>query len=79
MKREDGPFVTRLSRAPGEREARYAHLFSGEPVIVHTETQEAAPAEAGADQSLIERVATLEAQVSDLKAELESLKRNLGS
>src|ERR1700749_2171248 len=28
--REDGPFVTRLPREPGRREARYAHLFSGE-------------------------------------------------
>jgi uncharacterized protein YceH (UPF0502 family) len=79
MKREDGPFVTRLSRAPGERETRYAHLFSGEPVIVHTETHESGSTEVLADQSLVARVATLEAQVSDLKAELESLKRNLGS
>jgi uncharacterized protein len=27
--REDGPFVTRLAREPGRRDARYAHLFSG--------------------------------------------------
>jgi uncharacterized protein YceH (UPF0502 family) len=31
MEREDGPFVARLSRSPGAREARYAHLFSGQP------------------------------------------------
>jgi uncharacterized protein len=30
MKREDGPFIARLARAPGERESRYAHLFFGE-------------------------------------------------
>src|SRR5277367_1706223 len=29
MEREDGPFIARLSRAPGARESRYAHLFSG--------------------------------------------------
>ncbi len=29
--REDGPFVVRLAREPGRREARYAHLFSGPP------------------------------------------------
>src|ERR1700726_3933656 len=27
--REDGPFVVRLPREPGRRDARYAHLFSG--------------------------------------------------
>jgi uncharacterized protein len=30
MQREDGPFIARLARAPGERESRYAHLFHGE-------------------------------------------------
>src|ERR1700683_2791827 len=29
MTREDGPFIARLSKAPGARESRYAHLFSG--------------------------------------------------
>ncbi|MBV8853194.1 MAG: DUF480 domain-containing protein [Sinobacteraceae bacterium] len=29
--RDDGPFVMRLAREPGRREARYAHLFSGPP------------------------------------------------
>src|SRR6202048_1803648 len=29
MTREDGPFIARLPRAPGARESRYAHLFSG--------------------------------------------------
>lgn len=28
--REDGPFVVRLTREPGRRDSRYAHLFSGE-------------------------------------------------
>jgi uncharacterized protein len=28
--RQEGPFVTRLAREPGRREARFAHLFSGE-------------------------------------------------
>src|ERR1700735_1067496 len=31
MQREDGPYVARLARAAGEREARYGHLFSGMP------------------------------------------------
>ncbi|MGH8262684.1 MAG: YceH family protein, partial [Steroidobacteraceae bacterium] len=32
-RRADGPFVMKLERAPGEREARFAHLFSGTPVV----------------------------------------------
>ncbi len=38
--RADGPFVVRLAREPGRREARYAHLFSGE-VAAGTEDQAA--------------------------------------
>ncbi len=41
--RERGPFVTRLAREPGRREARFAHLFSG-PV---EESAHAAPATTG--------------------------------
>src|SRR5260221_10479176 len=29
LTREDGPFIARLAKAPGARESRYAHLFSG--------------------------------------------------
>lgn len=42
MRREDGPFVTRLVREPGKRESRYAHLLSGEVVeeqeLSHSDT-----------------------------------------
>jgi uncharacterized protein YceH (UPF0502 family) len=38
--RQDGPFVVRLAREPGRREARYAHLFSGD---VTPEAQEQYP------------------------------------
>ena len=40
--RAEGPFVTRLSREPGRRESRYAHLFSGE---VNGGAQEGPPLE----------------------------------
>jgi uncharacterized protein YceH (UPF0502 family) len=74
MSREDGPFVARLPRAPGARESRYAHLFSGtiESVPEPVEAADAAPA--GGASSLSQRVATLEQEVAALRLDLEALK-----
>jgi uncharacterized protein YceH (UPF0502 family) len=74
MEREDGPFIARLPRAAGARESRYAHLFSG--------SIESAPETADADEvpptaggtTLHQRVALLENQFAELRAELETLK-----
>lgn len=69
--REDGPFVARLPRAPGERESRYAHLFSG-----HIESVAAPAATAGVpdEAGLAARIEKLEATVAALQAELERLR-----
>jgi uncharacterized protein len=71
MTREDGPFIARLPRAPGARESRYAHLFSGAIESV----EEPAPAEDSAVQphSLSSRVAELEEAVRQLRAQIEAL------
>ncbi|ELY6246265.1 YceH family protein [Cronobacter universalis] len=74
--REDGPFVTRLSREPGKRESRYMHLFCGEPdtatLAAHDETT-------GADtDALTARVDALEREVAELRERLESLLGHLG-
>jgi uncharacterized protein YceH (UPF0502 family) len=45
MEREDGPFVARLNRAPGAREARYIHLFSPDVVQAGASQSEALTAE----------------------------------
>jgi uncharacterized protein YceH (UPF0502 family) len=71
MEREDGPFIARLARASGAREARYAHLFSGNIESAPAEPEFAA-ATGGA--SLSERVALLEELVAGLRAELDALK-----
>lgn len=71
------PLVARLPREPGRREVRYTHLFSGEPP-----SQESAPsamaAEAGAgteaDDTLAQRIARIEEEVRQLRAELRELK-----
>jgi uncharacterized protein YceH (UPF0502 family) len=71
MAREDGPFIARLPRAAGARESRYAHLFAG-----RFESVEEPPAEeaAAGAPSLSERVSALEAQVLELRAQIDALK-----
>jgi len=72
--REDGPFVVRLPREPGRRESRYAQLFTGEPPLVeHAADAGSSPAQ-GSAATIAERVAALEADVAELRRELEALK-----
>ncbi len=82
-RREDGPFVVRLTREPGKRESRYAHLFSGEPAsagecgIPEDSAGCAEPANADSERMnrLERRVAELENQVAELKERLETAAR----
>jgi uncharacterized protein len=69
MRREDGPFVTKLPREPGKREARFAHLFG-----VEAEQHDAAPTSPESDQVRMER---LEETVNQLRDEVNSLKARL--
>lgn len=76
LERESGPLVARLPREPGRRESRYMHLFGGPPP---PETSVADTAAAGADPvaddpPLAGRVASLEEEVRQLRAELAELK-----
>jgi uncharacterized protein len=81
MEREDGPFVARLTRAAGEREARYGHLFSGMPewtAPAVSERETAGPA-TGAETSsstasLAQRLTQLEEAVETLRREVDALK-----
>jgi uncharacterized protein len=75
--RTDGPFVVRLPRQPGAREARFAQLFTGMPEIgaeavaaTGVASDVASPAEAG----LAARVAELEAAVAALVRDVAQLK-----
>ncbi len=80
-----------LARRPGQKEARWAHLLSGEPAAdagdvrewdeVDSEIRELGPTRVAARE---DRIATLEATVSELRGELarlrmefEALKRQL--
>lgn len=76
--------VVRLPRAPGEREARWAHLLCGEPVLPPaatgpTETAGAAPSvSAGELAALKAEQARLAAEVESLRALVQRLARELG-
>jgi len=74
LRREEGPFIARLPRAAGSREARYAHLFYG-MIESSPETDEPATAPAGTAPSLGQRVAMLEELVGALRLEVEALKK----
>ena len=76
MSREDGPFIARLPRAPGARESRYAHLFSGaiESVEEPAESQAETTAGTAGAPGLAQRVATLEQLVENLRADIAALK-----
>ena len=69
----DGPYVTLLARQEGRKEARYCHLFCGEP----DETAMVSPVSTratGADNSRLE---ALELEVEELKRALQALEQRL--
>ncbi|HTL68274.1 MAG TPA: DUF480 domain-containing protein [Lacunisphaera sp.] len=77
--RPSGALVRQLPRQPGQKEARWTQLLTGEPAA-------AAPATAAAPLTVAltlppeaeRRLAALEAEVAQLKAELARLRASLG-
>jgi uncharacterized protein YceH (UPF0502 family) len=76
MERSDArpPLVARLPRAMGQKEARYAHLLSGELKIEEIESTRANEATARGGRVDAERVVRLEEELSTLRAELSELR-----
>lgn len=66
--REEGALVVKLPREAGKRESRYMHLFSGEVDV------EALAAAVPASSAGSDRIAQLEQEVEELKAELAELR-----
>ncbi len=65
--------VTKLPRRPGEKEARYANLLSGEPpVSASAPSSDITQFEPSPQPS---RIGALEAEIAQLRGELEDLKR----
>ncbi|WP_437126300.1 YceH family protein [Noviherbaspirillum album] len=65
------PVVARLARAPGTKEARYAHLLSGEEVLARQES--AASFSAQVETPRQDRISQLENEVAQLRSQVESL------
>ena len=77
LARRDEPLVTKLPRQAGRKEARYAHLLSGQPAVEEeAEGQAAAAPRASSPRAgESERVARLEAEVEALRGELAEMRR----
>lgn len=73
MARDDGPFVARLAREPGRREARYAHLFGGDVESGDSEV----PAVVGEPAAQTDRLERLESVVAQLQTEVAELRTRL--
>jgi len=74
--RADGPFVVRLSREPGRRDSRYAHLFSG-AVTIPAITEESIRGPSVVSTPAPSRLERLEEEVRQLKEELTHIKARL--
>ena len=61
--------ITRLPRRTGEKETRYAHLLSGAPAVPENEPEPPLPMRT-------DRLAALEAEIAELRSELEGLKQH---
>ena len=77
IEREDDPLVVKLPRTPGRKDAEYMHLFSGpvdvEAHAVHAQAAKPTGSSERANMSeLVERVSKLEAEVAELKAQLNT-------
>jgi uncharacterized protein len=76
--RSASPLVTRLERQPGQKEARYAHLLSGDVAAapqVAVDARADVPAELDRYAALESVVESLRREVADLRAEVGELRR----
>jgi hypothetical protein len=76
MEREP-PLVKLLPRQPGTKEARYAHLLSGDVTAAPAESAAEVVVTSGA--SFGERIAQLEDQVASLQSDIADLKQQLAT
>jgi uncharacterized protein YceH (UPF0502 family) len=71
LARRDEPLLVRLERQPGQKEARFAHLLSGEIDVTSLSSPAEKRSSASSDTSRLE---ALEAEVAGLKQELAEFK-----
>lgn len=71
--RPEGPIVARLPRQPGQKEARFQHLFCGAPPAAPSAQSPAAKSPAALD-----RVGELERRVAALESAVQALQKRPG-
>jgi len=69
----DPPLVRMLPRQPGTKEARYAHLLSGDVELAEPLVPQPTIADASVDS---QRIARLEGEIDSLRAEIAELKKD---
>ncbi len=74
------PLVVRMERLPGAREARWAHTMSGAKGLEVMKAQLVSSIQSGSNNVVVDanRLEALEAEVRQLRAELQEVKRQLG-
>ena len=78
--RGDGPYVAELPRHPGQREARFTHLFAGEiaaELTLSLVVPDAPSLESATESQASERIAALEEELSIVKQEVAELRRHV--
>jgi uncharacterized protein YceH (UPF0502 family) len=78
--RAGGALVRKLPRQPGQKESRWAHLLSGEPATSAETASAAEPLTVTTRMppEIEHRLAALEAEISQVRGELNALKHSLG-
>lgn len=72
LMRRDEPIVTKLERQPGQKEVRYAHLLSGEVVVLQQPPEKSVSvSQVGAS----ERIANLEGELENLRSEFNTFRQ----
>jgi uncharacterized protein YceH (UPF0502 family) len=79
LAQREPPLVKLLARQPGAREARYAHLLSGDVQSASPEPAADSAAAAAPDSADAERIARLENEVAALQSEVAALKQQLAA
>ena len=77
IERSPAPLAVKLPRAPGSKEARYAHLLSGTPEVVEAQAVSDPPSDLVGRPSPVERISVLESEVASLKREVGELREQL--
>ncbi|ANH82009.1 hypothetical protein A8C56_14445 [Niabella ginsenosidivorans] len=71
------PYIRQLPRQPGQKEARYMHLFANAATLETYTSEPAAAASAPANNAIEERLGVVERELAALKAAFEQLMKEL--